>query len=270
MPSQTRLESPLSRRIHIRDRTHALEIARGIAFGTLLMNGGTVDGFADWLFVHRRTFNGANPLQQASVYVNGHRAAKRRGVDFDVVCRARADESEEIGKRVEAAFKAQLAAIEMHWTETADGPGIVLASAELCLGRGRRFADSPNGEALPDPPSWALEGLLKLLEEFGGPDALLDQFDWMSASAEEHFRKMAPILDMHLMRIREDVLRNEPPSGLDFACVTRAARILSRISWARITLRTLLTRVQMVEGIEASMSDAANVGPAPGRLRRHV
>jgi hypothetical protein len=271
MPSQAKLKSPLSgRRIQIRDRIHAREIASAIAFGTLFKNGGTVEGFADWLFVNRQTFNGPNPLHQARVYANGHLAAKRRGDDFDVICRARADENEEISKRVEANFKANIAAIKTHWTETIDGRGIVLTVAELCLGRGRRFAASPDGEALPDPPSWVLRGLLKLLEEFGGPDQSPDEYDWRLPSAEEDLRKFAPTLDKLLVAIREDVLQDEPPSEYDFACVARAARLLSRISWVRTTLRTLLTQVQMVERIEASASHAANTGPAPARLRRLV
>ena len=57
--------TPLTQtRLPIRDRAHAREIARQLPFGDLFKNGGSVDGFADWLFVKRKTFNGRNPLQQ--------------------------------------------------------------------------------------------------------------------------------------------------------------------------------------------------------------
>lgn len=182
MPLKAQTESPLDgRRIQIRGRLHALELARGIAFGTLFSNGGTVEGFADWLFVHRQTFNGQDPLQQARVYANRQQAAKKRGVDFDVDCRARADQKEEASRRVEAIFNAHVAAIKAHWTETIDGAGIVLAIAELWLGRGHCFADAPDGGVLPAPPLRALEGLLTLLEE-SGPEHLLHKYDWKLAS----------------------------------------------------------------------------------------
>lgn len=270
MPPQAPLASPPRRRVQIRDRSHAREIARGIAFGTLFDNGGTVEGFADWLFVHRRTFNGANPLQQASVYANRHSSHKRRGVDFDVACRAKADERDEFRRRAEAAFKAEIAVIEMLWTKTIDGRGIVLAIAELWFGRGRYFADAPDGEALPDPPSWALEGLLQLLEQFGGPDDALDKFEWRRASAEDDFRKMAPILDGGLTRICKEACQDVGPSAWDFRCVAHTVSVLARLSRVRITLRALLTKVQMVERIGASAPVVYNPGPAPARRRRHV
>ena len=270
MLSQAQRASPPARRIQIRDRNHAREIARGIAFGTLFQNGGTVEGFADWLFVHRQSFNGANPLQQARVYANRHRSDKRRGIDFDATCRAKADEWEEFSRQAEVAFKAVVAAIEALWTKTTDGQGIVLAIAELWLGRGRHFADSPDGEALSDPTSWVLEGLLQLLERFGGPDGALDEFEWRRASAEDHFRKMTPLMDKDLTRICREVCHHVQPSEWYFRRVARAISVLADLSRVRLTLRTLLTKVQMVERIEASASVAINPRPAPARRRREV
>jgi hypothetical protein len=271
MSSPATLAAPLSRsRVQIRDRAHASEIARAIAFGPLFKNGGTVTGFADWLFVHRKTFNGPNPLQQARVYANRHRDAKKYGADFDAVCRARADEKEQLEERARVIFEANLAVIKACWIDQQGGPGIVLAITELCLGRGHRFADSPDGESLPNPPSWVLEGLLKVLEEFGGPDDLLDEYEWRCVSSEDYFRRQAPQWDATMMTIRDEVLCNEPPSEVDFVCVTCAAKLLSCMSWVRTTMRVLLDQVEMVERIRATASASANTGPAPVRPSRAV
>ena len=269
MPSQIKLNgAPLSRsRISIRDRAHASEIAHGITFGELFKTGGTVEGFADWLFLRRKTFNGPNPLQQARVYLNSYRAAQRRGVDFDAQCHEGANQKEQLEERARTIFEANLAAIKAYWTETPVGADITLAIAQLHLGRGHRFAASPDGEPMDSPPSWVLQWLLELLEEFGGPDYLLNQYDWMLMSSEDYFRQQVAERDDALMTIREKVSRSEPLSELDFVCLVCAAKLLSCLLRVRTTLRTLLTQVEMVERIEAMAPPDTHANPPQARRR---
>jgi hypothetical protein len=269
MSSQATLTAPRSRsRIQLRDRTHAAEIARGITFGPLFKNGGTVAGFADWLFVHRKTFNGPNPLQQAKVYVNGHRAAKKRGIDFDAACSASAEEKEHYQELARATFEANLAAIKAYWNDQQGGPGIVLAIAELSLGRGHRFTDAPDGKRLPEPPSCVLEGLLKLLEEFGGADDLLDLDDCGLVYSEDDLRRQISAWDTTMMTIRDVLLNSEPPWEMNFVPVACATKLLSCVPRVRIALRALLIQVVMAERIESTAPALKVASSAPARRCR--
>jgi hypothetical protein len=270
MPS-SKLPAPLARsRVEIRDRAHAHEIARAIPLASLFGNGGTVAGFADWLFVHRKTFNGANPLQQPSVYANRYGHAKKRGEDFDAVCREWADQQEQSMERARATFESNLATIEGCWADQQGGSEVIQAIAELCLGRGQCFADSPEGEPLPNPPSWVLKGLLKIFEDIGGPYELLDRYELGPESSEDSFRNEAPQLDARMMMARDMVLSNEPPSASDVFRVTCAARLLSCMSSVRTTLGVLLVQTEMVERIEAKPPTSASTGPAAARRSRAV
>lgn len=258
-------------RFPIRDRAHARQIVQQLAFGDMFRSGQTAEGFADWLFLHRRTFNGANPLQQAKMYVSSYRAAQRRGVDLDAECHAQANEKEQLEERVRAIFEADLAAIKACWAETPVGADITLAIAELHLGRGHRFAASPDGASPQDSPlPWVLQWLLELLEEFGGPDYLLHEYDWMHLSSENYFLRQIDKRDKAMTTIRKKLSRGEPLSELDFVCLAIAAKILSSLLRVRTTLRTLLTEVQMVERIGARTPADADTSPPPTRRRRLV
>lgn len=257
-------------RTPIRDRAHALQIARGLALGDLLKNGGSVEGFADWLFVRRKSFNGADPLQQASVYANEHRRASKNGVAFDDSFRQQAEQRERVREEVRADAEARLAEMSAYWEDPPLGIEITVAVAELCLGRGSRFAAVRDGEARPSPPAWGLEYLLQVLERFGGPDEALDKYDWSLELAENEFRKHVPAYDNQLEAIRAKILEGESPSAADIFCITWCAYSLSGLSRVRAMLRPLLRQVSMAEHIEAHGHSTVATSQAPTRRRRGI
>jgi hypothetical protein len=262
--------TPHARRTTIRDREHAQELARGIAIGDLLRNGGSVRGFADWLFVHRRTFNGANPAQQVSVYANRCKEAAKRGANYDRQCRDQADAKERIHEHVRTEFDACLAAVKAYWTETPVGPDMTLAIAELGLGRGHQFSVAPQLAAEQDAvPAWISEWLLELFERLGGTDESLDELEWMSETREVNFEQDADARDAELMDIRQGIFEGQPPSERDFVSVALCVRHLSRLRRVRTTLRALLTRAMMVERIEA-VAPSNESSREPVRRRREV
>jgi len=255
-------------RLPIRDRAHAGEIARQLSLGDLLKNGGAVDGFADWLFVERKTFNGRNPLQQAAVYANRCRYASKRGADFDALCRERADQKEQSWERARAEFQAEVAAVEAWWSETPVGADITLAVTELCLGRGNYFAVSPDGDASSEAqPSWVLEWLLKELEAFGGSDNSLDKYEWSRQTSEDNFRRLVDRRGKKLTSIRERIARGRGVAEVDLLTIAQCTSALSRVSRIRASLRALLTRATMVERIRFASPTPSSDGPPERRSR---
>lgn len=255
-------------RLPIRDRAHASEIARQLPFGDLFKNGGSVDGFADWLFVNRKTFNGRNPLQQARVYVTGYRYASKRGDDFDALCRERADQEEQGKERARAQVVARVAAVKAWWSETPVGADITLAVAELCLGRGNYFAVSPDGKSSAEPQaSWVLEWLVEVLEGFGGPDDTLDVCDWMPESSEDDFRRCVDKDGKARTSIRERIVRGETLTEVDLVPIAWCTSVMSRVSRIRTSLRARLRQATMVEQIRAATPTAGNVRPPLRRDR---
>lgn len=256
------------RRISIRDRAHAREIARQLAFGDLLKGGGSATGFADWLFVRRKTFNGQSPLQQARVYANRNRHASKHGYDLDALYRQRADEKEHAEQKALSGLEANRIAMKEYWSEPPLGMEITLAVLELCLGRGHRFAVSPEGKALTElPQAWVLEYLLELLDKFGGPDESLEAYDGSRESWEFSLQRYVARSGGALMNIRQQVLRGLSLSELDFVCIASAARLLSSLSRVRTFVRTLLTQARMTEQIKAAAITPHN-GRAHGPERR--
>lgn len=257
-------------RVSICDRAHAGEIARQLPLDDLFKNGGSVGGFADWLFVMRETFNGRNPQQQARVYANRFTRASKRGVDYDALCREYADRKEQIREKARAEFQAAVAAVEAWWSETPVGADITLAATELFLGRGNYFAVAPDGESSPEhPPSWVLEWLLEELEAFGGPDDSLDRYDWMRQSSEDHLRWFVGKRGKALEAIRQRIVRGEGISEGDFSTIALCTSAMSRVSRIRTSLRTFLTQATMVEQIRAAAPVALN-DPPPARRSRAV
>ena len=274
MPSQVARHQSMPRlpksKTPIRDHNHALQIARGIDFGDLLKNGGSIHGFADWLFVLRKKFNGTNPLQQAKVYASARRAALKKGLPFDSLFSDRAEEKARQERQSRADAATRYAAMLAYWVEIPIGIEITAAVAELCLGRGSRFATVRDGEAQPPPMAWGLEYLLEVLERFGGPDEALDRYDWSRELAEKHFSQCIPGEDPRLEAIRAKISRGELPSEADIICITWCAYWLSCLSRVRTMLRPLLRQVSMAEQIEASGHLTAPTGPAPTRRQRGV
>lgn len=258
-------------RTPIRDRKHAAEIASQIDFGDLLNQGGSRGGFADWLFVNRKSFNGANVLQQPSVYVSGLRSAAKRGVDFDVECRIKADETEQRQAQADAAIQARIAIIEAWWDDTPVGPDISVALAALNFGRGHRFAVSPNPDSLDEPtPAWVLEALLNLFEQFGGPSDSLHKYSWMAT--EEDFQYQANKLDPAMRSIWKLVHSGQRPTPFGLVALAWAARNLSCMARVRHTLKTLLIQAEMVELIEQNQRVQVDVvdKSKPTRRKRLV
>jgi hypothetical protein len=249
MSSKVHLPTQLpKRRFLIQDRAHARRIAEAIAFDDLFKKGGTAKGFADWLFLKRRTFNAGNPLQQPRVYVRRLQAAKKHGVDFDAQCAVEASKQEETTVRIREAFEANLSTIKSWWSETPVGPDISMALADLSLGRGHRFAASPDAKSPSEtPPSWVLEWLLDLLEVFGGPDDSLHVY--MVVFSEDYFREQLAEYDLALVRIREAIPAGRPLTETDYVCLTRVAQVLSRRSTVRTSVRAFLRQAWMVERI---------------------
>lgn len=269
MPPRVKPHSPpLSRRrIEIRDRAHARDIAQRITFGSLFNNGGTPNGFADWLFANRQTFNGANPLGQAKPYLAEHRDATLLGIDFDAQCRKAADRTEQIREQARVDFEANFEAIKAAWTETPFGPDATRAIAELCFGRGHCFAANPAGNPSPHPPSaCVLDWLLNTLERFGGPAHQLHQNPWMAS--EDNFKMEMAMLDEDLERIHGQILHTNSVSNTDLVYVTSAAMKLSRMRRIRATLDVLLLQSKMHEHIDAAVPSDSPVA-TPRSLRRN-
>jgi len=266
---QLHLRLPL-RRTAIRARAHAAELAQQIAYGDLLRNGGSVSGFADWLFMNRKTFNGANPLQQVAVYVHAFQHAASRGVDFDAQCRQRADELEDGLERARMVHEAHRATIQAYWTETPVGPDMTLAIVELTLGGGYRFSSPVATRKGTSQPVWVLEWLLDLLEDFGGPDDLLERYDWMRESAEARLQDCAERWNDRLVALREQICSARPPSDTDIMVITFCAERLSALLRVRVAVRVLLEQARMAERIQATTLADASSSPAPLRRSRAV
>jgi hypothetical protein len=238
-------------RLPIRDRTHTREIVRQLAFGDLLKDGGSGEGFADWLFVNRKTFNGRNPLQQVKVYANARLCASKLGEDFDALCRERADQKERDHARVSFEFSKSLAIVKAWWSETPVGADITLAVVELCLGRGMCFSASLDGAAEPQDV-WVLEWLLTVLESFGGPEDALQTYEWKRHSAELDFRQYLVERAGALASMREMIFRGQPLTEPNFLCVASCTRFLSRLPRIRTSVRAHLTQALMIERIQAA------------------
>jgi hypothetical protein len=252
----------------IRDRAHAGEIARQLPLDDLFKNGGSVDGFADWLFVNRQTFNGSNPLQQAGVYAGRFRSASKRGEDFDALWRQRADWKEKGREQADAEFRATLATVEAWWSETPAGAYITQAVVDLCLGRGNYFAESLDGRSSSEQhPSWVIEWLLTDLEAIGGPDDSLDQYEWSQESSENRFQYCVYKEGKTLTTVRKNIVRGK--MKIDFECIVWCMRVMSRVSRIRTSLRLALRQAWMEERIR-STAPTAGYHPPPSRRNRGV
>jgi hypothetical protein len=260
-----------ARRTAIRDRQHAQEVAQGVLLGNTPLGGGSVQGFADWLFVNRQTFNGANPMYQVSVYVNGYRRAAARGVDFDLVCRQRADMKDKAREQVRTDFDACLAAIKSHWSETPFGAAVTWPIVELGLGRWYCLSAAPQLAAAEQDhvPSWILEWILQLFERSGGPDESLCEFETTQEFWEAAFERGADARDALLQGVAERLLQGQPPTESGFVSLASCVQVLSRLSRLRSALRVLLTQAQMIERIEA-VAPSNDGNRARGRRRREV
>ena len=255
-------------RIAISDREHAGQIANLLQLGNLLQGGGTASGFGDWLFVNRSTFNGANPLQQPRVYVNAYRHASTRGVNFDALCRQRADEKEQTLQKARAAFEGRLADIKGLFEERPRGLEVIRAIAELSLGRGLRFAEAFDGKPLQLPPARTLKSLLQLLERFGGADSELDKYDWQREQSEENFRWWVSATEKYLRDVRSEDFDAPGASESIFLCIAQCAACLSSLSRVRTMLRPLLMQADMLEKIPATESIATDTRAARAHRKR--
>jgi hypothetical protein len=257
-------------RVPIRDRAHACAMARQLPFGELFRDGGSVDGFADWLYMNRRTFNGRNPLQQAKVYASYYRYAARRGNDLDAQCRKAADQKEQASERADAEVRVMRATVRAWWSETPVGADITLAVVELCLSHRSRTTESLGGTSPFEPqPSWVLEWLLDVLEAFGGTDDSIDELERLFGSAEDNLRRCVDKDGKALTTVRERIFRGDKIRDLDFATITRCAWYLSCVPSIRTSLRAQLVQAEMIERVQAAAPTAPDA-PPPSRRRRQV
>lgn len=255
----------MTSRERIQDHEHAVRIVQSIPFGDLFKDGGTQEGFADWLFVRRKTFNAASPLQQARVYLNAYRLAKKQGLDWDSRCHAEAIRKLDVANRARDQVNAHLARVAHWWTETPVGPDVFMALASFSLGRGHYFADSPDGAALPElPEPWVLEVLSDLLQAFS-------ERSFRPEPNEKRLNRLLPQWNLGLQSVLNKVSAGEQElSEMELRCVTFALWELSRLPRVRTALHGFVVQAKMIEQIRDVQPAASFEHCSPARRRSRL